>query len=232
MRMLLILNLMVLGSMVGLGGEPTLAPPPKEVLELPFEKELLKAAAEYKPWGRVDDEVRWAPELCRIPNPGRPQFSASKDEETHGQKLYSLFAKNRNDYLGIAKSKTAAVGQIIVKQSWVPEEITDVKKQPAKRIDPREIIRTPNPEAPDLPTLKGDHFYPYVWKGEKVFKASKQGDLFVMMKLDPKTPGTDEGWVYATLTPDGKKLTSAGLVESCMKCHQETKTDRLFGLGK
>ena len=218
--------------------EPEKPAQSEKQIDSPFNKEFLKAAAEYKPWGRVDDKLSWAPSACAAPGgpafypPPQPQFSASKDEVTHGQKLYSLFAKNRNDYLGIAKSKTAAVGQIIVKQSWVPEEITDVKKQPAKRIDPQEIIRTPNSEAPDLPTLKGDHFYPYVRKGEKVFKASKQGDLFVMMKLDPKTPGTDEGWVYATLSPDGKKLTSAGMVESCMKCHQETKTDRLFGLGK
>ena len=71
-----------------------------------------------------------------------------------------------------------------------------------------------------------------MWKGDKVYKAAKQGDLFVMTKLDPKSPGTDEGWVYATLSPDGKKLTSAGMIESCMQCHRETKTDRLFGLSK
>src|SRR5436190_351218 len=67
-------------------------------------------------------------------------------------------------------------------------------------------------------------------KGDKLFKATKQADLFIMFKLDPKTPGTDNGWVYGTVTPDGKTVTSAGRVESCMKCHQDAKADRLFGL--
>jgi hypothetical protein len=53
-----------------------------------------------------------------------------------------------------------------------------------------------------------------------------------MFKLDPKTPGTDEGWVYGTVSADGKQVTSAGRVESCMRCHQKAPHDRLFGLPK
>ena len=64
-----------------------------------------------------------------------------------------------------------------------------------------------------------DHFYPYVWNGDRVFKATKQADLFIMLKLDSKTPETDEGWVYATTTPDGQRVTAAGRIESCMNCH-------------
>jgi hypothetical protein len=51
-----------------------------------------------------------------------------------------------------------------------------------------------------------------------------------MLKLDPTTSGTVAGWIYGTVTPDGKTVTSAGKVESCMKCHEEAKGDRLFGL--
>jgi hypothetical protein len=53
-----------------------------------------------------------------------------------------------------------------------------------------------------------------------------------MFKLEPGTPGTDAGWVYGTVTPDGKQVTSAGRVESCMGCHQDAPHDRLFGLAK
>jgi len=74
-----------------------------------------------------------------------------------------------------------------------------------------------------------DGFYPYAEKDGKLYKASKKGDLYIMFQLDAKTPGTDDGWVYATVTADGKTVTSAGRVASCMKCH-ETKTNRLFGL--
>jgi hypothetical protein len=204
-------------------------PDAKESVESPFAKDLLKAAADYKTWGRVDDEARWSPFYCRAPDPAQPAFSASQDEQTHGQKLYSLFAKKRNGYLAIAATKSAAVGQIIVKQSWIPEEITDPKEQ-SKKINAFEKIQLTQAVPEREPHGTEDHFHPYVWKDGKVFKASKQADLFVMMKLDPKTPGTDDGWVYATLTSDGKTLTSAGMIESCMKCHRETKTDRLFGI--
>lgn len=63
-------------------------------------------------------------------------------------------------------------------------------------------------------------------------KGSYRNALFIMTKLDPKTPGTDQGWVYGTVTADGKTVTSSGRVESCMGCHVQTKNDRLFGIEK
>src|SRR5260221_2861065 len=64
----------------------------------PYADKLLEVAKTYVRFGRFDDEMRWAPYLCRMPQAGRPQFSDSKDNETHGRKLYSLFAKDRADY--------------------------------------------------------------------------------------------------------------------------------------
>ena len=61
-------------------------------------------------------------------------------------------------------------------------------------------------------------------------RPSRKADLFIMYKVDPATPGADRGWVYGTVTPDGKKVTSAGRVESCMKCHKDAPHDGLFGL--
>jgi hypothetical protein len=233
MRSFRLLLIVAVGGSTMLGSWVSADSPRPVEPENPFHKDLLKVAAEYKTWGRVDDEMRWAPGLCRAPQPGRAHVSASNDQQTHGQKLYSLFARHHQDYFYLAKGKTAVVGQVLVKQSWVPEEITNPKEKPEKRLDYAKVIHTPiaNPD-PRRPRFdhEGDHFYPYVWKGDKVFKATKQADLFIMMKLDPKTPGTDTGWVYATVTPDGKKVTSAGALASCMKCHREAKSDRLFGL--
>ncbi|MBC7997955.1 MAG: cytochrome P460 family protein [Leptolyngbya sp.] len=59
---------------------------------------------------------------------------------------------------------------------------------------------------------------------------TKKQDLFIMMKLDPKSADTDDGWVYGTVTPDGKEVTSAGRVQSCMTCHTNAQHGRLFGL--
>ncbi len=211
----------------------------KPAAEPAFHKELKQIAADYLPWGRVDDEMRWAPYLCRAPRSAVALESASKDEATHGRKLYSLFAKELTDYHEVSKTKSAKVGQVIVKQSWVPEEITGetadlVKKHAAyPTADISTVAREVRRVDPKNPLQRvEDHFFPYVVKNGKVYKASKQADLFIMMKLDPKTPDTDDGWVYGTVTPDGKKVTSAGRVASCMKCHVDAKTDRLFGLAK
>ena len=193
-----------------------------------FRDQLLKVARDYLSYGRVDDQIRWAPQLCRIPNPGTAHVSASKDADTHGRKLYSLFARDRDAYFFHGSGKSAPIGQVLVKQSWLPEEV------PAKGgIARDEILVTPPPEGSDKKRglSLGDHFWPYATgKDGKRYKATKLAGLFIMLKLDPKTPGTDAGWIYSTVTPDGKKVTAVGRVESCMKCHQDAKNDRLFGL--
>jgi hypothetical protein len=53
-----------------------------------------------------------------------------------------------------------------------------------------------------------------------------------MFQHDRKTPATDDGWVYGTLTPDGKTVTGVGRLENCMGCHQKAPHGRLFGLPK
>ncbi len=149
-----------------------------------FHKVLLDIAAKYKSYGKVDDMAKWAPWLCAAPPPPKARLSDSKDPNTHGRKLYFLFAANRNEYV---EKKSPQVGQTIVKESWQPD--------------------SSNPPKPE-----------------------QQSALFIMTKLDPTTKDTDEGWIYGTVTPDGKTVTSAGRVESCMKCHIQAKNDRLFGM--
>ena len=58
------------------------------------------------------------PRTRRMPNLGQPKFS-DKDEDTHGKKLYSLFAKKRP--ITYPNYKPAPVGQVIVKESWIPK---------------------------------------------------------------------------------------------------------------
>lgn len=208
------------------GAEPTADSPP-------FHARLLKIAEIYSVYGRIDDEVRWAPVYCRMPMPGQPRYSQSSDEATHGQKLYSLFARDREAYL--TKTDASPVGQIVVKEAWVPEEV-DAKPI----LDASQIVRTERGRDRKVPDdlapvglgaifQSGDHFHPFAEKKGKWYRAKERGPLFIMMKLDAKTPGTDEGWVYGTVSADGKTVTSAGRVASCMKCHEERK-DRLFGL--
>lgn len=156
---------------------PAPAPDPSVVLE---------PASAYRSFERVNTDPNWAPTLCSDPTP-RPAPSASRDPETHGRKLYYLFAKDAGAYRRV-QEMPQPVGQVLVKESWVPKGGIDAKR------------RVP---------------------GER-------GPLFLMIKTGG--PDTDEGWIYATTTPDGKTITSSGKLASCMECHQSGTKDRLFGL--
>jgi hypothetical protein len=170
-------------------------------------------AAAYQGWGRIDDELRWAPFLCRIPLPGRARASTSMDATTHGQKLYSVFVKNRAAY-----PDGPHAGQVVVKESWLAERVTapDAAYAPEKYRD-----------YPD----GGDHFYPYAEKDGALYRASAPAGLYLMFKDDPPAPNSDDGWIYATLTAAGQ-VTAAGRVESCIECHKDAGHDRLFGVAK
>jgi hypothetical protein len=184
-------------------------PPPSDA----FTQRALAIAGEYTGWGRVDDELRWAPFLCRIPLPGVARMSESSDPATHGRKLYSVFVKRRDAY----PAGPQAGDQVVVKESWTAEPVT-----------------TPyNPEAVahQGPNASGNHFYPYARKGDAVYRAGAPAGLYLMFKVDPPTADTDQGWVYATLTPD-RRVTAAGRVASCMGCHEHAPHDRLFGVPK
>ncbi len=116
------------------------------------------------------------------------------------------------------------VGQVVVKEAWVPEEVRDGER-PAGPGDMRRKLKV----------RRGGQwveeevaFDPYVRRDSQLYRAKEKAGLFILFKADPEAPGTDEGWVYGTVTPDGKQVTSAGRVESCMSCHRDAPHDRLF----
>jgi hypothetical protein len=176
-----------------------------------FASQALAFANEYLAWGRVDDELRWAPWLCRIPYAGIARPSESNDPASHGQKLYSVFAKLHDKYpLG------PHVGQVIVKQSWKAELVTEADAGWAPG-----TVRT----APD----GGDNFYPYARSDGGIYRAAELAGLYLMWRVETPTADTDAGWVYATITAAGQ-VTAAGRVASCMGCHETANHERLFGV--
>lgn len=54
--------------------------------------------------------------------------------------------------------------------------------------------------------------------------------LFIMLKMPPQTVGTDDGWIYGTVTSDGKTVTGSGRMDSCRSCHLSAPHGRLFGV--
>jgi hypothetical protein len=191
-----------------------------------FNDRLIQIAGEYETYRKADRILRWAPLHCPFApdqdgkireSRARLRYSASGDSRTHGRKLYHVFARHvwesRPDareeaygsYINFPKGESP-VGQVIVKQSWVPEE---VEKGAVPRKDmPIQIVER-----------DGRHY-----------RASRKDDLYIMYKLDPATERTDRGWVYGIVSADGKRVISAGRLDACMKCHVDAPHDRLFGL--
>lgn len=197
-----------------------------------FEAALLRVAKDYRDWDRVSDHAHMSPTLCWAPPPEGAQRSESKDDSTHGKKLYHLYCSMPDEYSSVPFGQVDAysreqpgnptkavfsAGCALVKESWTALEvpIDSVPKVPPSAADARETRRE----------------YPvnYLVEQGKAWKMGEQKDLFIMLRAPNGTEGTDEGWVYGTVTPDGSKVTSSGRVESCMHCHEDAKFERLFG---
>lgn len=169
----------------------------------------------------VSPVPKWAPELCSAYAVAmvapRPRMSASADPETHGRKLYYLYASDLAAYIAPSVSDDRLIlalgdieaeepiGSTLVKQSWDPVRVEDVLNEQSPY---RRLVKSNNE-----------------W-----YEAGEQRELFVMTKLDPSTPNTDAGWVYATVAPDTHEVTAVGRIASCMECHRANGERRLFGV--
>jgi hypothetical protein len=186
-----------------------------------FHERLLAIGSEYESYGRLDELVRLAPTNCAgaVPHPGasRAAFSLSDETDSHGRKLYFLFLRQPEKYAyGIHyRDSKQPIGQVIVKEAWqaVPVAIDRKPTSVGQPDDPQSYIPfARNPETGQL------------------YRCGERRGLFIMYKLDPATPGTDEGWVYGTVTPEGRQVTSAGPVSNCANCHRDAVHDRMLGL--
>lgn len=171
--------------------------------EGPLADRLTAVGRAYITWGRVDDELRWAPWLCRQPSPSSPRLSTAP-AGGHSEKVYFLYARDRTAYTARRPSRL----QVVVKESWThrPVDLAHATQVHGEAL----VARTPD--------------------GSTVEPDSAAG-LFVMMRVDARDPRSDRGWIYGTVAPDGA-VTSAGRVASCMGCHVEAGPGRLFGLAQ
>ena len=202
-------------------------------LEVRFEKRMLEIARTYESYDH-DNVTMYTPlpqGSFALTTPDAMfetlELSTSRDSSTHGKNLYLIFAKFPMPVVGQRKSPHRnPVGQAVVKEAWFPEEVKDT----GELLQP--VSRQVKPTTRHDKVWHLDAYLPYARKGGHLYHAKAKAGLFIMVKLDPKTPGTDEGWVYGTVSPDGKKVLSAGKVKSCMGCHRQAPYDRLFGIAK
>lgn len=204
---------------------------PGPTLEERSRAALLAAAGDYWVWGRVDERPRLAPAPCADPSsvapgggfPSHVRLSEA-DEGEHQRKLYYLFAGElsadghgqtaRNLYVSLgSEPKPLPVGFTIVKQSW-----TATTDPHGDAREPKRTLRTPEPVT-------------FVVQADETLHIGEPAALFVMSKIGPPDlEGTDAGWIYGTLSPDGETVTSVGKVQPCMDCHEAAPHERLFGL--
>lgn len=166
----------------------------------PFAKQVLDAARGYQNLALLTSMWHLAPGMCRAASDTEfMQMSQTGETTPHGRKLYHLWVKDVDLY-STHPEQGSLIGQTLVKESFEAIE----------------------PEATD-------DFTQYAHTPEGNFKPGARRELFVMLKLDSSTPGTDEGWVYGTVAPDLSRTLQSGRIQSCMECHTK-RPSRMFGL--
>ena len=203
-----------------------------------IEEDARAIAASYEEWGGpVDYQLRFGPTLCFIPRV-EPRFSASAPGGPHAEKLYLVHASDAKSYAGVDYSSERQGGHLMPsdypqndKDAWIEE------------------LSRRRPPIPELSReweqiLVKEAFVPIRWadapkgisrgvsparKGGEEWMPGERGGLYLMLRTARATPGTDEGWVYATVRADGE-VTAYGQIPSCVACHRRAGPDRMFGL--
>ncbi|HEU4417898.1 MAG TPA: VWA domain-containing protein [Planctomycetota bacterium] len=166
---------------------------------------LEEAVRGYEKFALVTGTPRMAPADCRMP---APYARISEAEKEHGGKLYLLYARFADGLEYVKPGEPAKVGQTLVKEAWQRVEGEQKEATEASR----------------------RYMGPFLVKnGNMVCHGGDAAGLFVMHKLAPGTPDTDNGWIYGTIDKNGA-VTAVGRVASCMRCHENATEDRRFGL--
>lgn len=178
------------------------AGPPQPFGDAEIRARLREIASRYKNYQRVEGHPSWAPVDCISPLSAPPWMSASKEASTHGRKLYYTFTDDASAYANLRNRTgvTNPIGRVVVKESRAPVRAADGARDA------------------DTRTMDGIRYQAGIALG-----------LFIMFKVDPTTPGTDAGWVYGSISADGREVLSAGNLEACTRCHKLAQNDRLFG---
>jgi hypothetical protein len=187
------------------------APRPPDVYAL-----LMEVAGEYQRFERVSD---WTGSPMSSDAPVRRGMMMSRCSDaaaggaaaSHCGRMHRLFAREGWDYrmLGQGSGAGAAPGQAVV----MPTHRAQVVPFESVPLDDR-----------------GNPPEDYVESGGQWHRAGEAMELFVMLRLSPDTPGTDDGWVYGVLSADGRRVIQEGRIDSCLRCHAGAPHGRLFGL--
>jgi hypothetical protein len=193
-------------------------------------------ARDYESWGHVEGDASWGyrfgPPLCRGPGGPTARISDSADSPTHGRKLYTVYARRRTPYRNLwfenrirtVQPTTRPDGSIVpVVESLPPEDLAS----PIGQVVVKESFE---PIANGKASENASSWGMRAAKDGTYYIPGKRGELFIMAFVGTDVAGTDAGWLYGTVTPDGQTVTSAGIIQNCANCHDTAPHGRLFGL--
>lgn len=162
---------------------------------------LREIAASYERWHLVDEVPNPAGVDCTVGFLGGPHLSGSDPASAHVDKVFYLYAFDVAAY-------------------WRSVGARPERGPEPSAIDP--LIWA----AGVRQVLVKESFTPR--RLEHSFRAGKPTGLFVMAQFEGAPAGTDDGWIYGTISPSGR-VTSAGVIDKCVGCHAQ-QPDRVFGL--
>lgn len=178
------------------------------------DEELLKIAKEYRTYNLYNGNLTWTIALCEPYSPpymaiDSLQISRANSEKSpHGDKLYKLYIKYPEAYT--QRINPQPDGQVLIKEVWNVKEV-DCDNDSVKN---------------GLMAAKMSMIT------HRCYTTDTRKQLFIMYKTTPSKEN-DKGWWYGIVDIENG-AENATVIESmkinrCVKCHQETKYDRIFG---
>lgn len=165
----------------------------------------------------VGPHLNWSPFLCMMPPAARALHSTVEAEDGHGSKIYALRSNQGGPYmkLGTEEEVELPLFTVLIKEAFTP--VLHAGED------------APSPHSTPGWELASSHGYiPFAERDGLTYRTGDSRGLFVMLRLPEGTPDTMDGWAFGTVDPAGR-ITGAGAIKSCIRCHRAAEHDGLFG---
>lgn len=176
--------------------------------------ELLCISREYQSYNLYNSLHYWTLAYCE------PMTLAYDQEDTlhmskadpkkspHGDRLYKLYVKDLEAYRTSWEKQPE--GQVLIKEVWNVRPVMDSDSALNNKVVNKRSMK--------------DHWF---------YTPTTRKALYIMYKTAPSEEN-DEGWWYGIVDiesgVENAKVIESMKINRCIKCHQQNKTDRIFGM--
>ena len=143
----------------------------------------------------------------------------------HERKVYFVYASDRRRYYDITTGRARPTrGFTVVKEAFRPQRVTAAPGGAQHDLPPQGSLPTATE------TFHPDRYRTIPDEDGHAVGPGQPAGLYVMRYVGRRR-GTDRGWIYGTIDPQGA-ITSEGRNEQCISCHRSAPHNRLFGLAQ